>query len=107
MTSSHTTPAGVSVLDVLDLDPGFVIKAKLAIRLTKTIAELKLTQREVAERTGLSQPRVLQIIRGHLDEVSVAKLEECLVSLGHDVTISVGPRHGGTGEIRVVELQAA
>lgn len=107
MTSSHTTPAGVSVLDDLRLDSEFVVKAKLAIRITKTIAEMKLTQREVSERTGLPQPRVSQITRGHLDEVSAAKLEECLLSLGHDVTISVGPRHEGPGEIRVVELQAA
>lgn len=44
------TPAGKSVLEELDLDPAFIAKAKLAIRITISIAEMGLTQRQAAAR---------------------------------------------------------
>ncbi|RHW18989.1 XRE family transcriptional regulator [Sphingomonas gilva] len=107
MTTDHITPAGTSVLDDLGLDAEFTAKAKLAIRIRKTIEELGLTQRQVQSRTGLPQPRISQIVRGQLDDVSKTKLEECLRSLGHDITIMIGPRHEGSGELKVLTREAA
>lgn len=97
----HITPAGTSVLDDLPLDPAFVVKAKLAIRIQKSIAEMDLTQREAAARMGITQPKLSLIARGKLDDISQAKLETCLRALGHDIEIAVGPRHDGVGEITV------
>lgn len=48
--------------------------------------------------------RVSLISRGRLDDISQAKLEECLRALGHDIEISISQRHEGTGEVRVREL---
>ena len=42
MAESIITPAGTSVLDELDLDPAFIAKAKLAIGITISIAEMGL-----------------------------------------------------------------
>ena len=103
MKPGHITPAGRSVLDDLKLNPGFVVKAKLAIRILKTIKELGLTQREAARRMPITQPRLSSISRGKLDEVSQEKLEECLQALGHDIEIRVGPRREGIGILRVQE----
>ncbi|HYG48753.1 MAG TPA: helix-turn-helix transcriptional regulator [Allosphingosinicella sp.] len=99
--SGHVTPAGRSVLDELRLDPVFVVKAKLAIRIQKSIAEMELTQREAAARMGITQPKLSLIVRGKLDDISQAKLEACLRALGHDIEIAIGPRHDGVGEITV------
>lgn len=107
MTIGHTTPAGISVLDDLGLDRGFTIKAKLAIRIQKTVAELGLNQRDAARQMGISQPKLSQLTRGKFDGLSQAKLEECLVALGHDVIINIGPRHAGIGDRRVEERAAA
>src|SRR5213593_3035296 len=52
MSIGHTTPAGTSVLDELNLDRSFVVKSKLAIRIAKTVQELGLKQREAASRMG-------------------------------------------------------
>ena len=53
---SHATPAGKSVLDELRLDPTFVVKAELAVRIQKSIAEMGLNQREaLALRGSLSR----------------------------------------------------
>lgn len=100
----HSTPAGTSVLDELGLDPGYVVKAKLAIRIQKSIAEMRLTQREAAARMPLTQPKLSLISRGKLDDISQAKLEACLRALGHDIEIAIGPRHGGVGEVTVREV---
>ena len=94
------------VLDDLALDRGFTIKAKLAIRIQKTVEELGLNQRDAARQMGISQPKLSQLKRGKFDGLSQAKLEECLVALGHDVIINIGPRHAGIGDRRV-EVRAA
>jgi predicted XRE-type DNA-binding protein len=104
VTQNHVTPAGTSVLDELGLDTGFVVKAKLAIRIQKSIAEMGLTQREAAARMPITQPKLSLLTRGKLDDISQAKLEECLRALGHDIEISISPRHEGAGEVRVREL---
>jgi len=102
-TIGHTTPAGKSVLDELGLDPAFVVKAKLAVRVQRTIAELGLTQRQAAARMPISQPKLSLLVRGKLDDISQAKLEECLRALGHDIEITIGARHEGVGQVRVRE----
>ncbi len=99
----HVTPAGSSVLDELGLDPGIVVKAKLAIRIQKSIAEMGLTQREAAARMPITQPKLSLLVRGKLDDISQTKLEDCLRALGHDIEIGIGARHEGTGAVRVRE----
>jgi predicted XRE-type DNA-binding protein len=107
MTVTHTTPAGTSVLDDLGLDPAFIVKAKLAIRIQMTVQDLGLNQRDAARRMGISQPKLSALTRGKFEGLSQAKLEECLVALGHDVITNIGPRHEGVGARRVEDLRQA
>lgn len=101
---NHVTPAGTSVLDDLGLDTGYVVKAKLAIRIQRSIAEMGLTQREAAARMPISQPKLSLLTRGKLDDISQSKLEDCLRALGHDIEIGISARHDGTGQVRVREF---
>lgn len=71
----HVTPVGKSVLDAVRLDPGCVVKARLAIRIQKSIAEMGLKQREAAAGMGITQPKLSLVARGKLDDISQAKLE--------------------------------
>ena len=103
MMDNHVTPAGKSVLEELDLDPIFIAKAELAIRIHKSITEMGLTQREAAARMPISQPKLSLVTRGKLDDISQAKLEECLQALGHDIEIRIGARHEGVGRLKVLE----
>ena len=100
----HVTPAGRSVLDELDLDQGYVVKAKLALRIARSIAEMGLSQREAAARMPIHQPKLSLLMRGKLDDISQAKLEECLRALGHDIEIGISRRHEGVGKIVVREV---
>lgn len=104
MAVEHITPAGTSVLDELGLDAGYVVKARLATRIQKTVQDMGLNQRDAANRMGISQPKLSLLTRGKLDGLSQAKLEDCLSALGHDIEINIRPRHEGTGRIRVVEM---
>jgi predicted XRE-type DNA-binding protein len=103
MMPDHVTPAGTSVLDELGLDGAYVVKAKLALRIQKTIAELGLTQREAAARMPITQPKLSLLTRGKLADISQEKLEACLSALGHDIEISIGPRREGQGQVSVRE----
>lgn len=103
MTEGYRTPAGKSVLDELKLDPGYIAKARLAVRIQKTVQELGLTQRQAAARLPISQSRLSLISRGRLDDISQEMLEKCLQALGHDIEIHVGPRHEGIGGLKVLE----
>lgn len=86
---NHPTPSERSVLDDLGLDSGYVIKAKLAQRLARSIAEMGLSQRDAAALLPISQPRLSLVIQGKLDDISQSKLEECLRALGHDIEFSL------------------
>lgn len=101
---AHVTPAGRSVLDELGLDAGYVVKAKLAIRIQKSIAEMGLTQREAVKLMPISQPKLSLLTRGKLDDISQAKLEACLQAIGHDIEIRISARHEGVGQVKVREL---
>jgi predicted XRE-type DNA-binding protein len=101
---NHVTPAGASAFDDLGLDTGYVVKAKLAIRIQRSIAEMGLTQREAAARMPISQRKLSLLTRGKLDDISQSKLEDCLRALGHDIEIGISARHDGTGQVRVREF---
>jgi predicted XRE-type DNA-binding protein len=82
MTEIYRTPAGVSVLDDLGLNPAFIVKAKLAIRIHLTIKQLGLNQRDAARRIGISQRKLSQLRCGKFEGLRQAKLEDYLVALG-------------------------
>ena len=101
---AHVTPTGRSVLDELGLDAAYVVKAKLALRIQKSVAEMGLTQREAVKLMPISQPKLSLLTRGKLDGISQEKLEACLRAIGHDIEIGVGRRHDGIGELKVREF---
>lgn len=69
-----------------------LVKAQLALQLSRIIEARSLTQRQAAELMGVSQAKVHAILRGNLRGISEAKLHGCLNGLGHDVDIVASPR---------------
>lgn len=66
-------------------------KAALAMKLNAVIDERGLSQTEVAGLIGMSQPKVSQVRRYKLQNISLERLMEALVSLGQHVQIVVQP----------------
>ncbi|NMZ71349.1 Predicted DNA-binding protein, contains XRE-type HTH domain [Pseudomonas peli] len=69
-----------------------MVKAQLVAKLAEIIEARHFTnQAEAAAVIGLTQPKLSSLLRGNFRGISEAKLMDCLLRLGRDVQIVVGP----------------
>ncbi|MFT3805219.1 MAG: helix-turn-helix transcriptional regulator [Burkholderiaceae bacterium] len=66
-------------------------KAALALKLNELFDQRGLSQTEAAAITGMTQPKVSQIRRYKLQNISLERLMQALVSLDQHVEIVVQP----------------
>ena len=66
-------------------------KAALAVKLNELIEKRDLSQTEAAAITGMTQPKVSQVRRYKLQNISLERLMQALVSLDQHVEIVVQP----------------
>jgi predicted XRE-type DNA-binding protein len=66
-------------------------KASLAVKFNDLVAKRGLSQTEVAAITGMTQPKVSQVRRYKLQNISLERLMQALVSLDQRVEIVVRP----------------
>ena len=66
-------------------------KALLAVKLNDLVEKRGLSQTEVAAITGMTQPKVSQVRRYKLQNISLERLMQALVSLDQRVEIVVRP----------------
>lgn len=66
-------------------------KAALALKLNELIDQRGLSQMEAAAITGMTQPKVSQVRRYKLQNISLERLMQALVSLDQRVEIVVLP----------------
>ena len=77
-------------------------KAVLAVKLNELIDKRGLSQTEAAGITGMTQPKVSQVRRYKLQNISLERLMQALVSLDQTVEIVVKPaRRSGVAAITV------
>ena len=67
------------------------LRSRLAIELDRYIEAEGITQTEAAERFGVSQPRVSDLVRGKLDRFTIDALVTMLARVGRQVEVSIGP----------------
>lgn len=87
-------PQGIdNVLIDLGFDDADELSAKtiLAVKLNTLIDKRDLTQTEVAHITGMTQPKVSQVRRYKLQNISLERLMQALVSLDQEIEIVVRP----------------
>jgi predicted XRE-type DNA-binding protein len=66
-------------------------KAALALKLNQLVDQRGLSQAETAAITGMTQPKVSQVRRYKLQNISLERLMQALVSLDQQVKIVVQP----------------
>jgi predicted XRE-type DNA-binding protein len=66
-------------------------KAALAVKLNDLIDRRGLSQTEAARITGMTQPEISQVKRYKLQNISLERLMQALVSLDQEVEIAVRP----------------
>jgi len=89
-----TSPRGTdNVLTDLGIPDARELSAKalLAVRINKLVDKRGLTQVEAARITGMTQPKVSQVRRYKLQNISLERLMQALVTLDQQVVITVRP----------------
>lgn len=72
-------------------------KAALAVKFNDLVEKRGLSQMEVAAITGMTQPKVSQVRRYKLQNISLERLMQALVSLDQRVEIVVRPARRAHG----------
>jgi predicted XRE-type DNA-binding protein len=67
-------------------------KATIALAIARTIRARDLTQEQAGVILGLTQPKVSDLVRGHLDKFTLDRLMRYLCKLDYDVTIKFQPK---------------
>jgi predicted XRE-type DNA-binding protein len=83
--SSGNVFADLGLRDATELQT----KARLGVALCRIVEQRRLTQAQIAEMLGISQPKVSALLRYKLEGYSVGRLMRFLVALGQDVEIVV------------------
>ena len=78
-----------------------LLKARLTLRIYRTIKDRRLTQAQAGEILGIKQPHVSSLMRGQSGVFSVERLMDFLTALGHDIDISVTPSRKEHGKMSV------
>lgn len=93
MALKNNPPGTGNVLLDLGFDDAEELSAKavLALKLNELIDKRGLSQTEAAGITGMTQPKVSQIRRYKLQNISLERLMQALVSLDQRVEIVVRP----------------
>jgi predicted XRE-type DNA-binding protein len=65
------------------------LRAMLMVELEKHIREKRMTQKRAAERLGVTQPRISDLMRGKIDLFSVDTLITMLTQAGLKVDVKV------------------
>lgn len=75
------------------------IKTGLVLEIRKAMRSRGLTQQEAAKQMGITQPKVSDMMRGDLTNLSERKLMDCLTRLGYDIEIKVRPAKAEVGHL--------
>jgi predicted XRE-type DNA-binding protein len=101
----HTVGSGnvFADLGLPDADE-LLVKAGLALQISRIVEQRGLTQAHAAKALGIDQPKVSALLHGHLRGFSAERLTRFLNALGQDVDIVVRPTtpRARRGQTRVV-----
>jgi predicted XRE-type DNA-binding protein len=82
-----------------------LVKAQLVSKIGEILRDRGWSQQQAAKVLGMTQPKLSKMLRGQFRGISEMKMMDCLVRLGRNVRIVVGPE-GKTAEQRI-EVVAA
>lgn len=99
----ETTGSVYAALGMEDAEE-MLVKAQLATKIGEIIKSRKWSQQQAVNVLGIPQSKLSKMLRGQFRGISEAKMLDCLVRLGRDVQIVVGParRAASVGRVAVV-----
>jgi predicted XRE-type DNA-binding protein len=79
-----------------------LVKAQLVVKIAEILRERGWSQQQSARVLGLTQPKLSKMLRGQFRGISEIKMMDCLIRLGREVKIVVGPEGQCSGRVEVV-----
>jgi predicted XRE-type DNA-binding protein len=80
-----------------------LVKAQLVLKIAQILRERGWSQQQAAQVLRMTQPKLSKMLRGQFRGISEMKMMDCLVRLGREVRIVVGPeKKAGSERIQVV-----
>jgi len=80
-----------------------LVKAQLVTMIAQILRKRGWSQQQAAKVLGMTQPKLSKMLRGQFRGISEMKMMDCLVRLGREVKIVVGPeKKAGAERIEVV-----
>jgi predicted XRE-type DNA-binding protein len=80
-----------------------LVKAQLVMKIAQILRERRWSQQQAAQVLRMTQPKLSKMLRGQFRGISEMKMMDCLVRLGREVRIVVGPeKRTGSERIEVV-----
>jgi predicted XRE-type DNA-binding protein len=80
-----------------------LVKAQLVTKIAQILRKRGWSQQQAAKVLGMTQPKLSKMLRGQFRGISEMKMMDCLVRLGREVKIVVGPeKKAGAERIEVV-----
>lgn len=102
MSSAEECKNVYAELGFLDAEE-MLVKAQLVVKIAEILQERGWSQQQAAKVLGLTQPKLSKMLRGQFRGISEIKMMDCLVRLGCEVRIVVGPdRESASGRVEVV-----
>jgi predicted XRE-type DNA-binding protein len=102
MNKAEVVESVYQELGFFDADQ-MLVKAQLVMKISEILRERQWSQQEAAIVLGLTQPKLSKMLRGQFRGISEMKMMDCLVRLGREVKIVVGPaKKTGAERIEVV-----
>ena len=74
-----------------------LVKAQLVMKIAEILTAREWSQQQAARVLGLTQPKLSKMLRGQFRGISEIKMMDCLVRLGREVKIVVGPESKRAG----------
>ena len=82
------------------------LKAYLIMKIEQTISSDRLTKKQAAQKLGMRQQDLTELLEGAVSEFSVSQLIQHLNSLGHDVELSATVRERAPKVVEAVQGKA-
>lgn len=82
-----------NVWDAIEQDPSksanLKLRSELMMKISAYVKQSKLTQTQAAEKLGVTQPRLNDVLKGRIEKCTVDRLVNMLSAVGYKVDLKI------------------
>ncbi len=82
-----------NIWDAIEQDPtkaaNLKLRSELMMKISAYVKKSKLTQTQAAEKLGVTQPRLNDVLKGRIEKCTVDRLVNMLTAVGYKVNLKI------------------